>query len=196
MSRQTLSARVVIIGGGIGGCSAAYHLAELGVTDVIILERAKLSAGTTWHSTGNMETYRADPLIFEMVQYAAETYPRVAAQSSLDIGWRAVGRVMYTDREERWELMRTLPELGRARGIEIDLLAPEAIARRLPIIAGEGLLGGVWVPSDARVNPTDAVTARCAWSRHSDQRADARTRDHAPRRRRPGRDHRGEHHRL
>ena len=101
-----------MIGGGIGGVSAAYHLAMLGLTDVLLLERAELSSGTTWHSTGNMETYRADPLIFDMVRYAAELYPRLARESGHDIGWRTVGRVMYTDRGERWDLMRTLPELG------------------------------------------------------------------------------------
>jgi glycine/D-amino acid oxidase-like deaminating enzyme len=159
MSGAPSSARVLIIGGGIGGVSVAYHLALLGAADVVLLERAALSSGTTWHSTGNMETYRADPLIFEMVRYAARTYPRVAAETRRDIGWRVVGRVMYTDREERWESLQTLPELGRARGIDIEVLAPSGITRRLPIIAAEGLLGGVWVPSDARVNPTDAVGA-------------------------------------
>jgi 4-methylaminobutanoate oxidase (formaldehyde-forming) len=152
-------ARVVVIGGGIGGVSAAYHLAMLGLTDVLLLERAELSSGTTWHSTGNMETYRADPLIFDMVRYAAELYPRVAKESGHDIGWRSVGRVMYTDRAERWDLMRSLPELGRARRIDIELLSAREVQRRLPIIGADDLIGGVWVPSDARVNPTDAVAA-------------------------------------
>lgn len=147
----------VVIGGGIGGCSVAYHLAELGLKGVVLLERSMLSSGTTWHSTGNMETYRDDPLIFEMVRYAADLYPRLAASLNSDIGWRNVGRVMYTDNEERWHLMRTLPELGRARGIDIELLKPSDIHGRLPIIAPDELIGGIWVPSDARVNPTDAV---------------------------------------
>jgi 4-methylaminobutanoate oxidase (formaldehyde-forming) len=153
------AARVVVIGGGIAGCSAAYHLASLGVSDVVLLERSTLSSGTTWHSTGNMETYRPDPVIFEMVRYALETYPRICAESGQDIGWRSVGRVMYTDREERWESMRSLPALGRARGIELELLTPADVQRRLPIISTDQLLGGVWVPSDSRVNPTDAVMA-------------------------------------
>jgi len=160
------SARIVIVGGGIAGVSAAYHLAKLGVEDIVLLERARLSSGTTGHSTGNMETYRSDPLIFEMVRYAAECYPEIASESGRDIGWRVVGRVMYTDREERWEHMRALPALGRARGIEIDLLSPAALGTRLPIIAPEELIGGVWIPSDARVSPTDAVNA-FAWAARS-----------------------------
>jgi 4-methylaminobutanoate oxidase (formaldehyde-forming) len=159
------AARVVVVGGGIAGCSAAYHLASLGVTDVVLLERAALSSGTTWHSTGNMETYRPDPVIFEMVRYALEMYPRICAESGQDIGWRSVGRVMYTDREARWESMRSLPELGRARGIELELLSPAEVQQRLPIIATDQLLGGVWVPSDSRVNPTDAVMAFAAAAR-------------------------------
>ncbi len=159
MTVPSQAARVVVIGGGIAGCSAAYHLAALGTSDVLLLERSRLSSGTTWHSTGNMETYRPDPMIFEMVRYASETYPRLAAEAGQDIGWRRVGRVMYTDRGERWESMRWLPELGRARGIDLELLTPAEAQKRLPIIATEGLLGAVWVPSDARVNPTDAVMA-------------------------------------
>lgn len=165
MNTLPQAARVVVIGGGIGGCSAAYHLACLGVRDVLLIDRSALSSGTTWHSTGNMETYRPDPLIFEMVRYAAEIYPRLSADTGQDIGWRRVGRVMYTDRVERWEAMRLLPELGRARGIELELLTPERARERLPILATDGLLGGVWVPSDARVNPTDAVMAFAAAAR-------------------------------
>jgi 4-methylaminobutanoate oxidase (formaldehyde-forming) len=159
------AARVVVIGGGIAGCSAAWHLASLGVREVVLLERSSLSSGTTWHSTGNMETYRPDPVIFEMVRYALELYPKISAASGQDIGWRSVGRVMYTDRDERWESMRSLPELGKARGIDLELLTPAAVQRRLPIICTDQLLGGVWVPSDSRVNPTDAVMAFAAAAR-------------------------------
>jgi glycine/D-amino acid oxidase-like deaminating enzyme/glycine cleavage system aminomethyltransferase T len=152
-------AKVIVIGGGIAGCSAAYHLASLGMTDVVLLERAALSSGTTWHSTGNMETYRDDPLIYSMVRYAVESFPRLQTESGQDIGWRNVGRVMYTDREDRLEHFKTLPELGRVRGIELQLLSPDEVSRRLAIIDPQSLVGGLWVPSDGRVNPTDVVMA-------------------------------------
>ncbi len=156
---ERADAKIVVIGGGVGGCSAAYHLASLGCNDVLLLERAALSSGTTWHSTGNMETYRDDPLIFSMVRYAVESIPQLEFESGRSVGWRNVGRVMYTDREDRLESFRCLPELGRVRGIAIDLLSPAEIARRLPIIEPAGLLGGVWIPGDGRVNPTDLVMA-------------------------------------
>ena len=158
-SGKHADAAVIVIGGGIGGCSAAYHLAAMGVRDVLLLERANLSGGTTWHSSGNMETYRDDPLIFSMVRYATESLPRLETESGQAIGWRNVGRVMYTDREDRLDVLRTLPDLGRIRGIEIQLLSPQDVGRRLAIIDPTELLGGIWVPSDGRVNPTDVVMA-------------------------------------
>jgi glycine/D-amino acid oxidase-like deaminating enzyme len=176
MSSRESSARVVVIGGGIAGCSAAYHLANLGVTDVVVLERASLSSGTTRHSPGNLETFRSDPLIHDMVRYATEIYPRIAALSGRDIGWRNVGRVMYTDREDRWALLRTLPELARARGMDLQLLTPKQVVQRLPIIARQNLTGGIWVPSDVRVNATDAVNAFARLARA----AGATIREHTP----------------
>ena len=159
------TARVVIVGGGIGGCSAAYHLGVMGMTDVVLLEQSSLSSGTTWHSTGNMETYRADPLIYDMVRYAVDAYPRLARETGREIGWRNVGRVHYTDREDRWALMRTLPELGLARGIELHLLSAAEVGKRLPIIDTSEIVGGLWIPSDARVNATDAVHAFASLAR-------------------------------
>jgi glycine/D-amino acid oxidase-like deaminating enzyme len=166
MSGAPSSARVLIIGGGIGGVSVAYHLALLGAANVVLLERAALSSGTTWHSTGNMETYRADPLIFEMVRYAARTYPRVAAETRRDIGWRVVGRVMYTDREERWESLQTLPELGRARGIDIEVLAQGS-----PAACRSSPRRGFSAVSGCRA--TRASTRPMRWARSRTRRAHA-----------------------
>ena len=152
-------ARIVIIGGGVVGASVAYHLAERGCADVVLLERSKIGSGTTWHAAGNMETYRADPLVGEMVRYAVELYPRLEAETGQALGWRRTGRVMFTHLPERMAQFRGLPALGRARGIEIELLSPRQVAERLPIVSDKGLVGGVWIPSDGRINPTDLAMA-------------------------------------
>jgi 4-methylaminobutanoate oxidase (formaldehyde-forming) len=153
------AASAVVIGGGIAGCSAAYHLARYGSRQVVLLERANLSCGTTWHSTGNMETYRDDPMMLEMVRYGVSMCHDIQAESGQQVGWRNVGRVAYTDREARMLAMQAMPEIGRALGVEVELLTAREVARKLPIIDAAGLLGGVWIPSDGRVNPTDVVMA-------------------------------------
>ena len=152
-------ARVVVIGGGVVGASVAYHLAERGCADVVLLERSKIGSGTSWHAAGNMETYRADPLVGEMVRYAVELYPRLEAETGQALGWRRTGRVTFTHLPERMAQFRGLPALGRARGIEIELLSPRQVAERLPIVCDKGLVGGAWIPSDGRINPTDLAMA-------------------------------------
>ena len=152
-------ARVVVIGGGVVGASVAYHLAERGCADVVLLERSKIGSGTSWHAAGNMETYRADPLVGEMVRYAVELYPRLEAETGQALGWRRTGRVTFTHLPERMAQFRGLPALGRARGIEIELLSPRQVAEKLPIVSDKGLAGGAWIPSDGRINPTDLAMA-------------------------------------
>jgi 4-methylaminobutanoate oxidase (formaldehyde-forming) len=97
--------------------------------------------------------------MYEMVSYGAEAMARVQEESGQEIGWRNVGRVMYTDNEARMETLRAMPETGRVLGIEVETLTPKEVARRLPIIDPTGLVGGAWIPSDARLNPTDLVMA-------------------------------------
>jgi 4-methylaminobutanoate oxidase (formaldehyde-forming) len=152
-------ARIVVIGGGVVGASVAYHLAAAGCRETVLVERAKIGSGTSWHAAGNMETYRADPLIGEMIGYAVELYPRLEAETGQALGWRQTGRVMFTASPERMAQYRGLPALGRARGIDIALLSPGEVVDRLPIASPAGLAGGVWIPSDGRINPTDLATA-------------------------------------
>jgi glycine/D-amino acid oxidase-like deaminating enzyme/glycine cleavage system aminomethyltransferase T len=152
-------AQVVVIGAGVVGASTAYHLAAQGCTDVVLLERAKIGSGTSWHAAGNMETYRADPLIGEMIRYAVDFYPRLEAETGQALGWRQTGRVMFTTETERLAGYRGLPALGRARGIDIEYLTPKQVAEKLPIINEKGIVGGAWIPSDGRINPTDLAVA-------------------------------------
>ena len=158
-SAQPGHAQVVVIGAGVVGASVAYHLAALGCRDVVLLERAKIGSGTSWHAAGNMETYRADPLIGEMIRYAVEFYPRLEAETGQALGWRQTGRVMFTTEPKRLPVYRGLPALGRARGLEIEYLTPKQVVEKLPIASEKGIVGGVWIPSDGRINPTDLAVA-------------------------------------
>jgi 4-methylaminobutanoate oxidase (formaldehyde-forming) len=152
-------ARVAVIGGGVVGASVAYHLAAQGCPDAVLLERSKIGSGTSWHAAGNMETYRADPLIGDMIRYAVDFYPKLEAETGQALGWRQTGRVMFTHVPERMAQYRGLPALGRARDLEIELLSPREVVEKLPIANEKGILGGAWIPSDGRINPTDLAVA-------------------------------------
>jgi 4-methylaminobutanoate oxidase (formaldehyde-forming) len=165
MADLPAQARIVVIGGGVVGASVAYHLAALGCADTVLLERAQIGSGTSWHAAGNMETYRADPLIGEMIRYAVDFYPRLEAETGQALGWRQTGRVMFTHDAERMRQFRGLPALGRARGIDIELLSPRGVQEKLPIIGPDGLAGGIWIPSDGRINPTDLANAMARGAR-------------------------------
>ena len=93
MSRFPTQARVVIIGGGVGGCSIAYHLAKLGWSDVVLLERNELTSGSTWHSAGLVGQLRSDVNLTRMMQYSTDLYGRLKAETGQDTGWRMTGGV-------------------------------------------------------------------------------------------------------
>lgn len=152
-------ADVVVIGGGVVGASVAYHLAALGCRDVVLLERAKIGSGTTWHAGGNMETYRADPLLGDMVAYTVDLFPALEAETGVSFGWRQTGRVHFTSSAEMFAIYRSVPARSRARGVVVELLDPREVVERLPVISGDGLRGGLWIPNDGRVDPTNLAMA-------------------------------------
>jgi len=117
-------ATVVVIGAGVIGASVAYHLAKHGCNDVVVLERSKICSGTTWHSAGNMEAFREDPVLCEMITYGIGFFPKLQAETGQELGWRGSGRVMIATTPERMDHYKSLPALGRARGLSMDLLSP------------------------------------------------------------------------
>ena len=122
MSDLPARSRVVVIGGGVIGCSVAYHLATMGCTDVLLLERHQYGSGTTWHAAGNLENCVYCCSV--SVAYGVSLYPRLEAESEQSIGWRTCGRVMYTADPTRRDDFRGLPRLGHLRGVEIESLSP------------------------------------------------------------------------
>lgn len=168
--RLPARADVVVIGAGVVGASVAYHLTKLGCRDVLLLDRAKIGSGTTWHAGGNMETYRADPLLGEMVAYTVELFPRLEQETGVAFGWRQSGRVHFTADADVFAGYRAVPARSRARGVDVELLSPREVVERLPVASAEGLMGGLWIPNDGRVDPTNLAMAYARGARNAGAR--------------------------
>jgi 4-methylaminobutanoate oxidase (formaldehyde-forming) len=161
-SKKTLPehAKVVIIGGGVIGCSTAYHLAKLGWKDVVLLERAQLTSGTTWHAAGLIEAggfFSATTV--EMTQYTLELYKSLEKETGLATGNKNVGMITLATSEERLEEHRRIAAFDRYCGVEMKELTPDELKEIWPLMNLEGVLAGFYSPGDGRVNPIDVTMA-------------------------------------
>jgi 4-methylaminobutanoate oxidase (formaldehyde-forming) len=169
-------ARVVVIGGGVIGTSVAYHLAHAGWTDVLLLEQGTLSCGTTWHAAGLVGPLRASESGTRLVQYSAELYARLEEETGLATGYRQVGGVIVARTEERMALLRRTAANAAAYDLDCALLTPAEAGERWPVIATDDLLGGIWLPGDGRVNPTDLTMSLAKGARQLGVRVAERVR--------------------
>ena len=147
------SAAAVVIGGGVGGASVAYHLAELGLTDTVVLEQHELGDGTTWHSAGFVGQLRSSISQTRMIMYSTELYERLAAETGLDPGWRRVGGLRVATTPERVEELRRQQSAAATYGLELDLLDAGAAKDRLPLLEADDILAAAWLPGDGYVDP-------------------------------------------
>ncbi|MEO8508396.1 MAG: FAD-dependent oxidoreductase [Betaproteobacteria bacterium] len=155
MSPLPSHAQVVIVGGGIAGVSTAYHLAKLGVTDVVLLEQGKLTCGTTWHAAGLVGQTRATRNATRMSQYGIELYSSLEAETGLATGWKQCGSLNVAKTPERLQLIKRQMARAKSFGIEFEYLSPAEAGRIAPILRTEDLAGAVWIPGDGKANPTD-----------------------------------------
>ena len=109
-------ARAVIVGGGIVGCSVAYHLAKLGWNDVVLLEQGRLSSGTTWHAAGLVGQLRTHPSMTRLIRYSTELYSKLEAETGLSTGWKQCGGLTVARTEERMTLLRRVAAMASERG--------------------------------------------------------------------------------
>ncbi len=155
MNTPPTQARVVVVGGGIAGVSTAYHLAKLGIRDVVLLEQGRLTCGTTWHAAGLVGQLRATRNATRMSRDGIALYASLEAETGLATGWKQCGSLNIASTPERLTLLKRQMARARSFGIEFEFVAPVDIARMAPILRTDDLLGGVWIPGDGKANPTD-----------------------------------------
>ncbi len=149
------SAQVVVIGGGVVGCSVAYHLGHRGWKDVLLLERDQLTSGTTWHAAGLVGQLRATPNLTRLAQYSTELYSHLAEETGLDTGFLQRGSIIMASSDGRWDEIRRAHSTAKCFGLETHLISPAEVRERWPLVETDGVRGAIWLPNDGQINPTD-----------------------------------------
>lgn len=152
-------ARVVIIGGGVIGCSVAYHLTKLGWTDVVLLERKQLTSGTTWHAAGLIAQLRATANMTKLAKYSQELYGRLEEETGLATGFKRVGSITAALTSERLEELHRSAAMARAFGVEIEEIGPNEIKARYEHLNIAGVTGGVYLAKDGQGDPANIALA-------------------------------------
>jgi 4-methylaminobutanoate oxidase (formaldehyde-forming) len=153
------SARCVIIGGGVGGVSIAYHLAELGFEDVVLVERAELTSGSTFHSAGLVGQLRGSVSLTKMMMHSVDLYRRLADESEFDPGWVECGSIRLASSEERMEELRRQAGWAKTFGLPLDLISAGDAEELFPLMSTEGVLGAAWLPTDGYLDPSQLTYA-------------------------------------
>jgi glycine cleavage system aminomethyltransferase T/glycine/D-amino acid oxidase-like deaminating enzyme len=153
-------AQVVIIGGGIIGCSVAYHLTKLGWRDVVLLERAQLTSGTTWHAAGLVSSggFRTETTI-EMAKYTVDLFSRLGEETGQDTGFKPIGHLELACSLDELDSIRRAADFGRGFGIDIEELSTSEIQAMWPLMYTGDVLGGIYTAQDGRTNPVDTTMA-------------------------------------
>jgi glycine cleavage system aminomethyltransferase T/glycine/D-amino acid oxidase-like deaminating enzyme len=153
------SFRVVVIGGGVAGASIAYHLAERGWTDVLLVDRADLTSGSTFHSAGLVGQLRSSVTLTRMMMHSVELYRRLAAETGVDPGWHEVGSLRLASSPERLQELQRLAGWGRTFGLPLEIVSTEEALDRWPLFDPTGVLGAAWLPTDGHIDPTNLTLA-------------------------------------
>jgi glycine cleavage system aminomethyltransferase T/glycine/D-amino acid oxidase-like deaminating enzyme len=152
-------ARVVIIGGGVVGCSIAYHLTKLGWQDIVLLERKRLTSGTTWHAAGLVGQLRATMNLTKLAQYTASLYARLEAETGQATGFTQRGSISIATTSERFEELRRGAAMAKTFGLEVHDISAQEIKKKWPLLNVDDVVGGVFLPNDGQTNPIDTTMA-------------------------------------
>ncbi|MFL2786263.1 MAG: FAD-dependent oxidoreductase [Paracoccaceae bacterium] len=159
MKNLPKQARVVIIGGGVVGCSVAYHLSKLGWKDVVLLERKQLTSGTTWHAAGLIAQLRATANMTKLAKYSQELYGSLEAETGVATGFKRVGSITVALSEERKEEIFRSAAMARAFGVDIEEISAQEVGARYPHLNLEGVKAGVFLDKDGQGDPANIALA-------------------------------------
>ncbi len=163
-------ARTVIIGGGVVGCSVAYHLAKLGWTEIVLLERKQLTCGTTWHAAGLIGQLRATQNLTMLAKYSAELYAGLEAETGVATGYRQVGSIGAALTQERLEEFKRGASMAKTFGLEVETLGPAEIKKRYPLLETKDVVGGVYLAKDGQADPANIALALAKGARQNGAR--------------------------
>src|SRR5882757_2400066 len=152
-------ARVVVIGGGVVGASVLYHLTKAGWSDVVLVERAELTSGSTWHAAGGMHTVNGDPNVAKLQQYTIELYKEIEAISGQSCGVHITGGLMLAGTPERLDWLRMTQARGRYLGMHLDLVSMDEAQRLMPLIDKRHFVGALYDPIEGHVDPSGVTHA-------------------------------------
>ncbi|MEP6638792.1 MAG: FAD-dependent oxidoreductase [Chloroflexota bacterium] len=158
-------ARAVIIGGGVGGTSIAYHLTELGWRDIVLFDRAELTSGSTFHSAGLVGQLRSSVTLTKMMMYGTDLYRRLAAETGTDPAWHEVGSLRLASSPERFEELRRQAGWAKTFGLPLELITADEARVLFPLMSTDGVLGAIYLPTDGWLDPSGLALALAAGAR-------------------------------
>ena len=160
-------ARVVIIGGGITGCSIAYHLTQMGWTDVVLLDKGELTSGATFHAAGLVGQLRSSVNITKMLKYSIELYSRLEEETGQHTGWSEVGGLRIASSKNRMEELRRSAAMAKTFGLPMDLISPQEACDLFPVMEKKGIVGAAFLPTDGQIDPSGCDLCACQGSQRS-----------------------------
>ena len=155
-------ARVVVIGGGVGGASIAYHLTLMGWRDVVVLERSEITSGSTFHSAGLVGQLRTSSNLTKMIRYSTDLYRNLQDETGVDPGWREVGSLRLASSPARLEELKHLLAVSRSFGLPLELISAHEAQKLFPLMTTDGVEGAVYLPTDGYIDPTGLTMALVA----------------------------------
>jgi 4-methylaminobutanoate oxidase (formaldehyde-forming) len=159
MKELPSTARIVVIGGGIVGCSTAYHLGKLGYTDTVLLERKKLTSGSTFHAAGLVGQLRTSANITQLLGHSVALYKTLEAETGLGTGWKMNGGMRLACNNERWTEVKRQATTAHSFGLEMHLLSPKEARDLWPLMQVDDVVGAAFLPTDGQANPSDITQA-------------------------------------